>query len=145
MPDNTPDIPTTSPKITFPVLLILVILIAIGGGIVLGRGFLFPPDESTAISLVQKLYPELENYPADQLPLTRITTHRQNRAWYLSFEVVGSGLPSMLKARCFRVDSGRQIEEVGQFDLSEAEVSLVESLDPVTCRPHYIAPSQITY
>ena len=69
-------------------------------------------DES--ISLIKKLYPQLQDFPSDNLPPKVIYAEKSNTGWYVIFETQGSGIP-IIEAKCFLVDNSKTVTLIGEY------------------------------
>ncbi len=70
--------------------------------------------ESEAISLLKAAYPELKNYPNNNLPPQSIQTKQASNGWYVAFVQEGSGRP-ILEAKCFLVTDDKTITSIGEY------------------------------
>ncbi len=86
-----------------------------------------------AVSLVQAKYPDLQNYPSENLPPKQIDTFRGTDGWFLGFETLGSGLPGILSAECFHVTNTKEVISTGEFQAGGT--SGPDGLELDTCRP----------
>lgn len=95
---------------------------------------LAPLTETEAISVVKDRYPELRTYPGDTLPPKTINATRlsDNSGWGLVFAENGSGLPGILKARCFTVSDDRTLKSTGTFTRTGNQGA--NTVDPLTCK-----------
>jgi hypothetical protein len=71
-----------------------------------------------AINLVKDKYPELNDYPSDNLPPKTIETEVVDDEWLIGFYTWGSGLPGILKAECYSVSNNGLIAKTGEFSAS---------------------------
>ncbi len=71
-------------------------------------------NESEAISLIKKLYPQLQDFPSDNLPPKAIYVEKSNVGWYVIFETQGSGIP-IIAAKCFLVDNLKTVTQIGEY------------------------------
>ncbi|MFH1046704.1 MAG: hypothetical protein V1738_00210 [Patescibacteria group bacterium] len=62
----------------------------------------------SAIQTLQNQYPELKQYPSEQLPPKSIKTESTDEGWYVAFVQEGSGVP-IIDARCFLVRNDNSI------------------------------------
>ncbi len=69
-----------------------------------------------AISIAQEKYPDLKEYPSENLPPKRIETKDVEDGWLLGFYTEGSGLPGILSAKCYRVTDSEKITLAGEFN-----------------------------
>lgn len=67
-----------------------------------------------AISLIKKQYPQLQDFPSNNLPPKVIRVEKSSSGVYLIFETQGSGIP-IIEARCFFVDNENTITVIGQY------------------------------
>lgn len=65
-------------------------------------------SRSEAISYLQDKYPELKEYPSDNLPPKSIRTEKDKDDWYVAFVQEGSGRP-IISAKCYRIKSDKSI------------------------------------
>lgn len=73
-------------------------------------------SKEEAISLVKKdQYPNLEDFPGNNLPPKTIKSESSIDGWYLAFITQGSGVP-IIEARCFLVDNGRNVIFTGDYE-----------------------------
>jgi hypothetical protein len=90
-------------------------------------------SEAEAVTRVQDAYPAMADYPSDNLPPKRIQSALVDDTWYLSFEITGSGVPSILQADCFRVDADGTVVSAGNLDVSPLDSRMYTAFDPVAC------------
>ncbi len=92
-----------------------------------------PTTREAAIAAVLAEHPELAVYRTASLPPHSIETERDaSGEWGLAFLRSGSGIHSILHARCFRVSRFGEVTPAGSFGRSGRDV---HDLDPRTCRP----------
>jgi hypothetical protein len=99
-------------------------------------------SQEDAIQAAINTYPELGSYQATSLPPRRIETEKNEDGWYLGFITEGSGLQSILDARCFYVSEQTGVKPTGDFRRSGDE--LVQRISLKTCAPTLTSPSQST-
>ena len=88
-------------------------------------------SETKAIELVKSMFPELKDYPSDNLPPRSIKAEKASEGWYVAFVQEGSGVP-IIGARCFLVANDNNITEqkytpqgsdvFGEFSAKECRV-----------------------
>ena len=66
--------------------------------------------EAQAIDFIKQKYPELKDYPSDNLPPKSIVAEKDGQIWHIAFVQNGSGRP-IIEARCFVLGSDKSIEE----------------------------------
>jgi hypothetical protein len=67
-------------------------------------------SDNGIIQLLKNVYPELNDYPSDELPPKSIKSEYKDNMWYIGFVQEGSGVP-IISARCFSVNSDNIIME----------------------------------
>lgn len=70
--------------------------------------------EKEAISLIKKQYPQLHDFPSNDLPPKVIRVEKSNNGWYVVFETQGSGIP-LIEAECFFVDNSKTVTLIGKY------------------------------
>lgn len=70
--------------------------------------------EKEAIFLIKKQYPQLHDFPSNDLPPKIIRVEKSNNGWYVIFETQGSGIP-LIEAECFFVDNSKTVTLVGKY------------------------------
>ncbi|MCX6720330.1 MAG: hypothetical protein NTW11_00805 [Candidatus Staskawiczbacteria bacterium] len=93
-----------------------------------------------AIEIVKNRFPELRDYPSDNLPPKSIKAEKADNGWYLAFVQEGSGV-IVIDAQCYWVkDNGKLFQKeyiqrddifVGEF--SAKDCTLVENNVSSTC------------
>jgi cation:H+ antiporter len=92
-----------------------------------------PMTREEVILLLRDRYLELNAYESQSLPPTSIKTQQTDDGWYAAFITSGSGIQSILDAKCYFVSTGKQVAEIGHYVRSPQE--FVADIDPVTCVP----------
>jgi len=93
-------------------------------------------SETQAIDTIKKQFPEMKEYPSDDLPPRSIKTEKTDEGWYVAFIQEGSGRP-ILGVSCFLVKNDNSVTQrkyisqdsdiVGEFSAKECRV--IESLE----------------
>ncbi|MFH0749919.1 MAG: hypothetical protein V1917_03355 [Candidatus Gottesmanbacteria bacterium] len=88
-------------------------------------------SESIAIETLQNKFPELREYPNDNLPPKSIKTEKTSGGWYVAFIQEGSGVP-IIDARCFLVKNDKSFTQnkyipqdnalIGEFSARECKI-----------------------
>ncbi|MFA6382465.1 MAG: hypothetical protein WCX08_04330 [Candidatus Buchananbacteria bacterium] len=65
-------------------------------------------SESAAIEIIRNQFPEMGDYPSDNLPPKSIKTEPADGGWYVAFIQEGSGVP-VISARCFLVKNDKSL------------------------------------
>ena len=71
-------------------------------------------DEATAVQIIKSEFPELKEYPSDQLPPKSIQTEKSDDGWYVAFVQEGSGRP-IISAKCYFVDNTKNIMSIRTY------------------------------
>ena len=71
-------------------------------------------EEREAISLIKKQYPQLRDFPSDELPPKTIRVEKSIEGMYVIFETQGSGYP-IIEATCFLVDDSKTVNLIGKY------------------------------
>jgi len=89
-------------------------------------------SETRAIEMIKNGFPELKEYPSDNLPPRSIKTEKADNGWHVAFVQEGSGRP-IIDARCFLVKNDSSITQrkyiaqddtlVGEFSAKECRVT----------------------
>lgn len=70
--------------------------------------------DKEAISLIKKQYPQLHDFPSNDLPPKVIHVEKSSNGWYVIFETQGSGIP-LIEAECFFVDDSKAVTMIGKY------------------------------
>ena len=89
--------------------------------------------EAKAISAIKDKYPELNDYPSNNLPPRSIKTEKTGNGWNIAFIQEGSGRP-IIFAKCFFVDDQSNIKSKSSYSPAVGEDTMAE-LSPKTCSP----------
>ncbi len=73
-------------------------------------------SEEEATALVKKQYPELSDFPSDNLPPRIIQSQQINGEWYLAFVTQGSGVDKVIDAKCFFVGLAQKVSHIGDYE-----------------------------
>lgn len=109
-------------------------------GILVVTFFVFKQPRQTittkdqAIAYLQQQYPELKEYPSDNLPPRSIVEEKADEGWYVAFVQEGSGRP-IIEADCFWVKEDKSIiqrkyvpqDNTSAGDFSAKECRVIES------------------
>lgn len=120
-------------KILFGVLAVIALLAA---GSFFLSGSAAPataPTRDEATSAVIALHPELASYKTTSLPPSFIEAKEAPNGWYIAFIQRGSGLPGILNAQCYHVNSTQEVTATGQYtrhDNVEADMVALEDCNP---------------
>lgn len=87
-------------------------------------------SESRAIATIKNTFPELNDYPSDQLPPRSIKTEKADNGWYVGFVQEGSGRP-IISAKCFFVDNNKSVAKISEFNPNINDNAL--NISPKTC------------
>lgn len=92
-------------------------------------------NEKRALNHLLARYPELQIFQANPgLPPRAIQSAKlENGDWTFAFAVLGSGVPGIRKAACYRAYRTGEIDFIGQFAGERAHP--VDRINPATCRP----------
>lgn len=90
-------------------------------------------SEQTAIETIKTEFPDLADYPSDQLPPRSIKTEKSSNGWYVAFIQEGSGVP-IISARCFFVDDNKDILNDKEYT-PKIDEDLAGDFSIKTCSP----------
>ena len=122
-------------KIKILATLVLVILI-----VLLVKMFIFSEPqpiialrEKEAIDTILIQYPELALYQTTNLPPSSIESTQSADGWYVGFIQRGSGVPGILNAKCYYVQSNKTITPIGEY--VQGTSGAMENINLETCMP----------
>jgi hypothetical protein len=119
--------------------MVLSVLMLVGIGVYLYSDSKSAPPETSmlskeeALSVILTKYPELATYATTDLPPSSIVTKESPGGWYVGFIRKGSGVPGILDATCYFVDSERTITHTGSYEREGMEIA--EDVILETCTP----------
>jgi hypothetical protein len=88
--------------------------------------------KAVAVSLIKAQYPQLADYPSDNLPPRSILVEYDGQ-YYVAFIQNGSGVP-IISARCFAIGANEIISEIGSFEPLTGQ-SPALNISAKTCQP----------
>ncbi len=68
-----------------------------------------------AVAFLKTKHPELKSYPSDNLPPKRIEVKDVGTGWQVGFYSEGSGLPGILAAKCYFINTYGDERSTGEF------------------------------
>jgi len=90
-------------------------------------------DEASAVQIIKSQFPELKEYPNNQLPPKSLLTERSDEGWYVAFVQEGSGRP-IISAKCYFVDNTKNIMSIRTYTPDIGDDS-PEIFSAKTCTP----------
>lgn len=125
-------------------IIILLICIAI---FLFGLSFLSHPrqlsfSKQEAIAEVAAAHPELRDFDKRPLPPSSIETESMGTGFNIAYVERGSGIDSILTARCFSVTSDRKVISIGTYQNNGSEI--VKEISLANCIPKNPIPTQAT-
>jgi hypothetical protein len=90
-------------------------------------------NEATAVQIIESKFPELKEYPSDQLPPKSIRTERSIDGWYVAFIQEGSGRP-VISAKCYFIDNKKNIMSIRTYIPNSME-DAYDTFSAKTCTP----------
>ncbi len=92
-------------------------------------------SQKQAVALVQQQYPELKDYPNDELaPLKAVKTEKANGGWYMAFTQEGGPDRFIISAKCFFVDAKNNIISNGEYKPGSGD-EFAKNFSVKTCLP----------
>lgn len=85
-----------------------------------------------AVDIAIAAYPDLARYKTQSLPPASIQKERGNGGWNIAFIESGSGVPSILTAKCYYVSDAGLARPIGAYRKSEGDD--LRRISPSTCQ-----------
>ena len=95
-------------------------------------------SESKAIETIKNQFPELRNYPSNNLPPKSIKTEKSGDGWYVAFVQEGSGRP-IISAKCYLIDNTEKITSTGVWSPKYSEYGF-DDISIINCQPKEANP-----